>query len=250
VPVKVIRVADLGVSFGGVCALESVSFDVEEGDYIGVVGPNGSGKTTLIKALLGLIPRSRGMVRLWGERNEEFGHWERIGYLPQKALFLDPRFPASVEEVIASGILVKKHFPQKIAALDRKAIDELIHSFGIEELRGRPIGKLSGGQQQRVFLARALASRPQLLILDEPTVALDPQSRESFYSTLACLNTQKKITIVLVSHDLGSIGKYASKLMYLDRKMIFFGDFKEFCVSENMTEYFGMMSQHLICHRH
>ncbi len=247
---KPVKVSGLQVLFGQIPALEEVSFEVEAGDYIGIVGPNGSGKTTLVRALLGLIPVSSGCVRLWGVQSHEFDRWEKIGYLPQKALFLDPRFPASVEEVIASGVIVKKRFPKKLTAADQAYIRELLHDFGIEELKARPIGKLSGGQQQRVLLARALATQPEVLILDEPTVALDPQSRETFYATLARLNKEKKTSIVLVSHDLGSIGQYASKLMYLDRRVVFFGDFKEFCASENMTEYFGMMSQHLICHRH
>lgn len=247
---KPVKVSGLQVLFGQIPALEDVSFEVEAGDYIGIVGPNGSGKSTLVRALLGLIPVLGGSVRLWGVRSNEFDRWERIGYLPQKALLLDPRFPASVEEVIASGVIVKKRFPKKMDAGDRARIRGLMRDFGIEELSGRPIGKLSGGQQQRVLLARALATQPEMLILDEPTVALDPQSREMFYATLARLNKENKTSIVLVSHDLGSIGQYASKLMYLDRRIVFFGDFKEFCASENMTEYFGMMSQHQICHRH
>jgi zinc transport system ATP-binding protein len=247
---KAIKIANLRVAFGGNAVLDGVSFEVEAGDYIGIVGPNGSGKTTLIKALLGLIPCMDGVVRVLGVKSNEFDEWDKIGYLPQKALFLDPRFPASVEEVVTAGLLVKKRFPKRTTVNERAGIREVMHSFGIEDLKDRPIGKLSGGQQQRVLLARALASQPELLILDEPTVALDPQSRESFYASLARLNKEKKTTIMLVSHDLGSIGQYASKLMYLDRTIIFYGDFKEFCASENMTEYFGMMSQHLICHRH
>jgi len=100
------------------------------------------------------------------------------------------------------------------------------------------------------LLARALARKPELLILDEPTVALDPGSRDNFYSIMQKLNKEKGMTILLVSHDIGSIGEYTSKLMYLDGKIIFYGNYDEFCVSTNMTDYFGKTSQHLICHRH
>jgi zinc transport system ATP-binding protein len=118
-------------------------------------------------------------------------------------------------------------------------MDEIL---GVTDLKGRLIGRLSGGQQQRILLARALVHRPQVLILDEPTVALDPLSREAFYSTLRKLNRENGVTILLVSHDIGSVGEYASKLMYLDRRMVFYGTFEEFCVSREMSGYFGRAS--------
>jgi zinc transport system ATP-binding protein len=121
--------------------------------------------------------------------------------------------------------------------------------LGVTNLGNRPIGRLSGGQQQRILLARALVHHPQLLILDEPTVALDPQSRESFYATVKKLNKEKGVTVLLVSHDVGSVGHYASKLLYLDREIIFYGTFDDFCKSPKMSDYFGA-GQHLICHRH
>ena len=112
------------------------------------------------------------------------------------------------------------------------------------------IGELSGGQQQRVLVARAVVNKPELLILDEPTTALDPEARENFFKVLYELNRRENVTVILVTHDIASIGKYASKLMYLDKKIIFYGSFEDFCLSENMTHYFGEFTQHLICHRH
>jgi zinc transport system ATP-binding protein len=112
------------------------------------------------------------------------------------------------------------------------------------------IGDLSGGQQQRVFIARALVNKPELLFLDEPTTALDPETRENFFEVLSDLNRNHKVTVVLVTHDIGTIGKYASKLLYIDRGVIFYGSFDEFCLSGDMTRFFGASSQHLICHRH
>jgi zinc transport system ATP-binding protein len=142
-----------------------------------------------------------------------------------------------------------KKFPKRLFREDYIAAQEAMEILGITNLKGRPIGKLSGGQQQRVLLARALVHRPEILILDEPTVALDPQSREAFYATLQKLNQEKKVTVFFVSHDVVSIGKYASKILYLDRQVIFYGTFEEFCKSPKMTDYFGA-GQHVICHRH
>ena len=126
----------------------------------------------------------------------------------------------------------------------------MLDALQIGALRGSLIGELSGGQQQRVLLARALVHRPRILILDEPTVALDPQSRENFYLTLQKLNKEEGITILFVTHDSGTIGKYAGKLLYLDKKVIFYGSFDRFCSSSAMTDYFGKSSQHVICQRH
>ena len=120
----------------------------------------------------------------------------------------------------------------------------------IVEIKNKLIGELSGGQQQRVFIARALVNEPDLLILDEPTAALDPEIREHFFGVLRDLNETSGITILIVTHDIGSIGKYASTLLYLDKKVIFHGTFDEFCFSTDMGEYFGPFSQHVICHRH
>ncbi|MBI5212087.1 MAG: ATP-binding cassette domain-containing protein, partial [Nitrospirae bacterium] len=110
--------------------------------------------------------------------------------------------------------------------------------------------ELSGGQQQRVIIARAVINEPELLILDEPTTAVDPETREKFFAVIDVLNKNKNTTVMLITHDTGSAGRYASKLLYFDRRVVFYGTFKDFCESTNMAEYFGTGSQHLICHRH
>jgi zinc transport system ATP-binding protein len=245
-----VEVTGISVSYQSHEALRDVSFSAECGDYIGIVGPNGSGKTTLIKAIVGLAQCSAGGIRVLGQPLRAFNQWSSVGYLPQKAAALDPRFPAIVYEIVASGILSTKAFPKKLGDGDREKIFGALEYLGVEELQSRRIGTLSGGQQQRVLLARALVNEPELLLLDEPTVALDPQTRENFYEILSRLNREKKTTILLVSHDPGTVGKYASKLMYLDRSVIFYGTFDQFCRSDAMTGYFGASSQHVICHRH
>jgi zinc transport system ATP-binding protein len=245
---KIIEVKNLRVKYQNVEVLNGVSFGLDAGDYVGIVGPNGSGKTTLVKALLGLLP-FEGKISFQGKSFSEFTARSHVGYLPQKMSFLDQRFPATAEEIVASGTYCCKRFPISLNRDDYATAEESMKVLGIANLKNRPIGKLSGGQQQRVLLARALVHSPEVLILDEPTVALDPQSREAFYSTVQKLNREKKVTILLVSHDVGSVGKYASKLLYIDRKVIFYGTFDEFCKSAKMSDYFGA-GQHIICHRH
>jgi len=163
--------------------------------------------------------------------------------------FFDQHFPATAREVVVSGLYCRKKFPKRLSREDYAEAEEMMRVLGISGLADSAIGRLSGGQQQRILLARALVHHPGILILDEPTVALDPQSRENFYSIVQRLNREQGVSVLLVSHDVGSIGKYASKLLYLDRRIVFYGSFEEFCKSPEMTDYFGS-GQHIICHRH
>jgi zinc transport system ATP-binding protein len=245
----VIATEQLSARYNSIDVLQDISFEVAAGDYIGLAGPNGAGKTTLIKALLGLVNISGGTIKLFGEELSHFSRWERIGYLPQRA-DVSLLFPASVKEIVGLGLLAEKRTPKRLSSRDADRIDEALHRLGIESLRKKLLGELSGGQQQRVLLARALVAQPEVLLLDEPTAALDPQIRDSFFETIRDLNRDARITVLLVTHDLGQIGQYATKLLYVDKRVVFFGGFSDFCVSAEMTDYFGTHSQHLICHQH
>ncbi len=249
-PLKALEAIELTASYGDAEVVSSVSFEVGEGEFVGVVGPNGSGKTTLIKCFLGLVQPTRGVIRLFGEDQAQFFEWSRVGYVPQVSRRSFKRFPATVSEIVASGLLSRKLFPRRYRKGDAQAVDDIMERLGVIDLKRRRIESLSGGQQQRVFLARALVSKPDLLFLDEPTVALDPSSRERFYELLYTLNRSEKKTIVLVTHDSGTIGEYATTFLYLDRKLVFFGGFDSFCHSPDMTLYFGEHAQHLICKMH
>lgn len=246
----VLSVKDLSFSYGAAEVLSGVSFEVRRGDYIGLAGPNGAGKTTLIRTLLGLADGYAGSARLFGTDIRDFGEWGRVGYLPQRVNVFNPLFPATVMEVVRLGLLSRKTFPKRFDSRDADRVKEVLDMMGIAALAGKPVGELSGGQQQRVFLARALAPAPELLILDEPSTALDPVSRESFYDVIKMLNSEKGITSILITHDTAQIGRYANKLLYLDKKVVFYGPFGDFCHSQEMTAYFGPHSQHLICHQH
>jgi len=242
----ILKADNITLKYGRHEVLTDASFTVEAGDYIGIVGPNGSGKTSLMKAMLGLITPSSGQFDYAGEvKDNRF-----IGYLPQKVISGDPLFPAKVREVVAMGLLSSKRFPKYLSQEDYKKVDGILNRLKIGNLAEKKIGNLSGGQQQRVLLARALVSSPRLLILDEPTSALDPKVRENFYSILKELNEQDGVTILLVSHDIGSIGQYTKKMLYLDRTVVFFGTYEDFCHSQDMTHYFGPLSQHKFCWQH
>jgi zinc transport system ATP-binding protein len=247
---EVVTVERLGCCYREGCVLEDVSFTVNAGDYVGIVGPNGSGKSTLVQALLGLVAISSGSASLFGSRCDGFSQWGRVGYLPQSLRLMNPGFPATVAETVGLGLLSLKKFPRRLTRPDRERVEEVLYELGICDIRSKLIGELSGGQQQRVLLARALVNNPELLILDEPTAALDPETRERFYQMISDINRTQGVTVLLVTHDTGVIGQHASKMLYLDKRMLFFGSFEDFCHSPEMSNLFGEHSQHLMCHRH
>lgn len=219
-----IEVKEVSVKYGNHTVLDRVSFEIVKGDYIGLVGANGSGKTSLVKAMLGLVPLESGAVNY---QNPDM----KKGYLPQIALTSDRLFPAEVKEIVGIGLLSKKKRPKIITKADKAKIDGILDRLNILDLKHKRIGDLSGGQQQRVLLARAMVNKPELLILDEPTSALDPRVREDFYKLIQEINTEDGTTILLVSHDLGSVQKYARKMLVLDREIVFFDAVEKFASS-------------------
>jgi zinc transport system ATP-binding protein len=244
----------LAVRYGAYEALSGVDLDLSGGDFLAVVGPNGSGKSTLVRALLGLLPIASGTVLLGGLPPAAALRKHAVGYLPQKSSYADPRFPASVREVVASGLgaTAGRGARSRLGAIgpdapgggrhggragERAAVDralDLLRVFELSELR---IGTLSGGQQQRVHLARALVRGPELLLLDEPTGALDPESRECFFATLAEIN-EEGVGVLIVSHDLLAVSKAARSVLYLDRRPLYYGAIAGF--QERAPEhYFG-----------
>ena len=249
-PVSIVLSEAVHFRYNGIEILTDVSFGVLRGEYVGIVGPNGSGKTTLIRLILGFLKPNTGNIHLFGQPADEFKDWYKIGYLPQKAGYFNTHFPATVKEVVGLGLLSKKKFPRRINRKDNDAIDNALTKMDLLGIKKKLISELSGGQQQRVLIAKALVSNPELLILDEPTTALDPEGRETFFEILEELNRASNLTIMMITHDSGTIGKYASKLLYVDKRIVFFGGFDTFCESAEMSDYFGEHSQHIICHRH
>jgi zinc transport system ATP-binding protein len=247
---SIIEVKNLSVHHGQTEALKDVSFAVFQGDFIGIAGPNGAGKTTLIKAILGLIPISSGGIKILGNSMGKFNSWGKIGYLPQKSSTINSLFPATVDEIITLGLLSQKKIPKRITKNDKTKVAKILKELGIIDLQDKMLSELSGGQQQKVLLARALVSDPEILIFDEPSTALDPNARESFFSLVQKLNKENGIAIILITHDTGYIGSYANKLLYLDHELKYFGEIKGFCGKDKENHSFERSGHHIIWHQH
>jgi len=242
----IVEVEHLWFSYGAEPVLEDISLTVEQGDILGLIGPNGSGKTTLLKLLVGVLAPQRGTIRLFGTPLRE-GVRARIGYVRQRSWDFERNFPASVEEIVRLGRVPRLRFGRWRAA-DSEAVTQALRAVHIEELRHRPISELSVGQQQRVFLARVLAGEPELLLLDEPTAAVDPKVESEFYALLNRLNQERGLTIVLVSHDIEAIVTQVTKIACLNRKLLFCGTPQE-CLASDLLErvYTG---RRLVRHQH
>ncbi|MDX9970407.1 MAG: metal ABC transporter ATP-binding protein [Candidatus Gracilibacteria bacterium] len=247
---NVLEVKNLSVKYGNTVALEKVSFEIEKGDFIGLVGPNGAGKSTLIKAILGLTEISTGRISLFSKDISKFKEFSKIGYLPQKSTKLNSLFPVSVFEVISLGILSKKKFPKRLKKEDDEKVHKILEDLKISKLSKKCFFELSGGEQQKVLLGRAIVSDPEILIFDEPSTALDPASREEFFTLVKKLNDEQKTTVILITHDTGYVGKYANKLIYIDRKLEYFGKIGDFCKGEDFDSCFEKSDHHIIWHQH
>lgn len=216
----VVRIEDLSVNYGQTPALRGVCLNVREGEYLGIIGPNGGGKSTLLKAILGLIPISNGSVRIFGTSPKEGRN--RVGYVPQFAL-LDKRFPITLEEVVLSGRIRKGISPFfRYRTADHEIAHTLMERVGIGNLAGRQIAQLSGGEFQKMLIARALATKPRLLILDEPTASVDAASREQIYELLSELNDE--MTIILVTHDMLAISSEVKSIACLSGELVYHGE--------------------------
>ncbi|WP_081735176.1 metal ABC transporter ATP-binding protein [Paenibacillus gorillae] len=187
--------------------ITDLDFSVKERDFVGLIGSNGAGKTTLLRMIVGLLKPESGVIRLFGEPVSRFKAWDRIGYVPQKNSF-NPLFPATVREVVLSGLYGRNKIFRSIGKADQIKCEDALHAMNIEDLAGKRIGQLSGGQQQRVFLARALINNPSLLILDEPTVGIDTETQEGFFHMIKHMHQHHNITFLMVSHDMDMIRSY------------------------------------------
>ncbi|KUP07217.1 zinc ABC transporter ATP-binding protein [Bacillus coahuilensis m2-6] len=225
---SVIEIEDLHYRYERETVLKDINISVPEGAFLALVGPNGSGKSTLLKLILGLLRPKQGRIHLFGEPIQQFRAWEKIGYVSQKSNSFNSAFPATVFEVVKSGLTKKTGMFKFIPSSKKKDIIQAITSVGMEQYIHRNIGELSGGQQQRVFIARALVSEPKILILDEPTVGVDQHNVQNFYDMLHMLNKEKGITLVLVTHDIGTVTNNVTHVACLNRELHFHGNTDEF----------------------
>ncbi|MDO3701944.1 metal ABC transporter ATP-binding protein [Micromonospora sp. C28SCA-DRY-2] len=205
----VISVTHGVVGYDGRPVLRDVSLTVTAGEVVAVLGANGSGKSTLIRAVLGLVPLGAGSVTLFGRPLRRFRQWHRIGYVPQR-LGAGGGVPATVREVVASGRLARRGVLRPPGAADRAAVDAALAAVGLADRARDPVATLSGGQQQRTLIARALAGRPELLVLDEPTAGVDAHSQEAFAEALRDFVAGGG-TVLLVAHELGPLRPLISR---------------------------------------
>jgi zinc transport system ATP-binding protein len=212
---NIIEVRDLSFYYGENLVLKDINLNIHKGDYIGIVGPNGGGKTTLIKLILNLLEVKTGHINVYSND---------ISYVGQKASNIDQKFPIKVSGVVSLGT-------------DKKSAARAMDDVGITELKDKMIGALSGGQLQKVFIARALAQKPEILFLDEPTSGIDQSSQKDFYNLLKKLNQEMGITLVIISHDVDIITKEATEIAAINQSLVFYGKASEFVKEEHGIKF-------------
>lgn len=224
---------EVSFAYEGRTVLSDVSFSVHSGDYLCIIGENGSGKSTLIKGLLHLKAPASGSITTGDGLLPT-----QIGYLPQQTA-AQKDFPASVTEVVLSGRQNHLHFPPFYTKKDREEAERNMELLDLIPLKNRCYRDLSGGQQQRVLLARALSATQKLLLLDEPVTGLDPVMTEEMYRLIHRINQEQKVTILMVSHDLKNVLPYATHILHLDQKQLFFGTTGDYRNSKIGKEFLG-----------
>lgn len=194
--------------------IDDISFTVEKGDFLCIVGTNGTGKSTLLKLILNLLKPTSGEIIIEGQSSTQFKKYDTISYVSQRATSFNLSFPATVEEVVSTGLYPKcgfLNFPKK---QDKDLVKKAIETVGMKDYSKKLIGNLSGGQQQRVFIAKALVNNPEIIFLDEPTVGIDIKAVDSICCLLGDLNISG-ITIIMVTHDISSIIYHSNKVLVL-----------------------------------
>ncbi len=230
---SVISIENLSFNYQHNPVLENVSCEIKAGDYIGLVGPNGGGKTTLLRLITGLLKPQHGVIRIFGLPPEQARKNGKIGYVPQRIVQSNIQCPATVEEIVDSGCI----------GADQRTIDAAMKDAEVEQFRDRSIDSLSGGERQRVFIARALASEPHILILDEPTTGVDFKATGHFYTLLKHLNLEHKLTIIIVSHDIDVVAKEVNNVFCLNRRLA------SSCRHEDLQALYGR-DKSFIHHQH
>jgi len=248
--VPIFDVKNLNFSVRGQEILSNISLEIFNGEYVAIIGPNGGGKTTLIRLLLGLDKPTDGKIKLYGKKIQNFKEWHKIGYVPQRASLVDENFPATVEDIVKMGRTSKLSFFKGMSEEDKNAVKDAMIKMDVLDLKDKMVGTLSGGQRQRVMIARALASSPEILILDEPNTGVDMVSQKRFYALLAKLNKDENITIVFITHDIGVIADDIGRLFTINQKATICNNPKETLSCEDMSELYGIEAHLIHNHKH
>ncbi|VAX22538.1 Zinc ABC transporter, ATP-binding protein ZnuC [hydrothermal vent metagenome] len=243
---NVVEVENVSLSFDGHKVLDNVSFSIQAGSFTGLIGPNGAGKTTILRVLLGLLKPDGGKVRIFGHppgKSHSF-----IGYVPQSITY-DRMFPVSVREVVMMGRFGTIGLGRGPQEKDYTAVNEALSVVGAQSFADQRFGKLSGGERQRALIARALCVKPHLLLLDEPTTGVDVVSQDTFYKMLKGLVKNMKMTIMLVSHDLGVITKMVDDLICINQKVFVHGSPKDVLSDGVIGQAYGCEAE-ILMHDH
>jgi len=230
---------------GNIVALQDIDLHVSKGSTLAIVGPNGAGKTTLLKIILGLLPNYTGKVEVGGMTPEKAQRTGRIiGWAPQRQN-LDWNFPISVRQVVQMGLVGKTGVFRRFKKDDLDFAESVMNMLGVHDIANSHIGALSGGQQQRVIISRALAARPAILALDEPTVGVDKAGQESFYKLIEQIKAEFGVTLIVVSHDLSTIFNISQRIACLHRTL-HFHDAPQKLTSETIEDVFHIKMEGLV----
>ena len=212
----ILDISNVDFAYGQQPVLKHVSLQVEAGSTLGMIGPNGGGKTTLMRLILGLHKPARGHITVDGmSPRQAVGRGDVVGYLPQKAQF-PATFPLSVRQAVCLGLAGKSGMLRGYASEDREFVEHLIGAMGLRPYADEPVGRLSGGQSQRVMIARALAPRPRILLLDEPTTGIDRSGQQKFIESVLKLKEDLGLTLVFCSHDLRAVSSISDRIACLN----------------------------------
>lgn len=239
----IIELQNVCFSYSKEEVVKNVSLSIHKGDYVGIIGPNGGGKSTLVKLMLGILKPTDGIITLFGKDIKQFKDWYKIGYVPQKT-YIEVNFPVTVEEIVAMGRYGKRglfHFPTDE---DKEKVHQALKHVDIYVYRNKQMSDLSGGEQQRVFIARALATEPEIIFLDEPTVGVDIKTQKQFYRLLRKLNRELELTLILVSHELDVVAHESTELGYINRTLEYYGEPSEFLKGAYFHKLIGIGGLH------
>ena len=209
-----LRLRDINAGYNGRIQLRDVSIDIDDRDFVGIVGPNGGGKTTLLRVILGLLPPYSGTIEYL--RNGERADSLSVGYLPQTR-DIDTDFPISVGDIVASGMNSPRRLFGGYSKEQRRMAEETMRTIGIDDMKHRPVKALSGGELQRVLFARALVSRPEVLVLDEPDNFVDDDFETFMYDTIRSVN--KDAAVIMVRHDTEFVTTNAKKIIEVNERV-------------------------------
>lgn len=210
----ILKINHLNFDYYDAAVLKEITFSIDEGDFLGIIGANGTGKSTLLKLILGLLPCQPGQIHLFDTDRTDFHDVSKIGYVSQKSNSFNSDFPATVREIVMANLYSQIGLFRRPKKEHRRLCDNAIASVGLTGFENRLIGNLSGGQQQRAFIARTLVNQPELIILDEPTVGVDASSVASITKIITDLN-KSGMTVIMTNHDTHSLVSLANKLLVL-----------------------------------